>query len=99
MGRNVLIMHVKQAKASMKSYSNCLRCTGALGFIFLFLLTAFQALIVVPNFPSLSEDLSWVHTGNPGFDEFLTKMLSSKEAYYIGNETVVSNYQATIDNG
>lgn len=94
-----MIKHVKQAKASMMSYSNCLRCTGVLGFTFLALLTGFQALIVVPNFPSLSEDLTWVHTGNPRLDEFLTKMLQSNESYYIGNETVVSNYQATIDNG
>ena len=83
----------------MGKYSNCLRCTGICGFIFLGSLTLFQAAIVVPGFPSITSDTSWVQSGNEEIDSLIKKVLQSDAAYYLGNETVLSNYQATIDNG
>lgn len=99
MGRSVHVQQVKDAKASMKSYSRCLRCTGLCGFILLGSLTAFQAALIGPSFPALSADTSWVQTGDAEIDKVIREVLSSDEAYYVGNETVLSNYQATVGDG
>lgn len=99
MERNVLISQVKDAKRGMKSYANCLRCCGICGFILLGSLTAFQAALIGPSFPALSPDTSWVHTGDPEADKVIKEVLTSEEAYYVGNETVLSNYQATVGDG
>lgn len=95
----MLVKHVKEARTNMIQYSNCLRCTGICGFVFLASLTIFQAAIVVPGFPNLTSDTSWVQSGNDQIDSVIKKVLQSDEAYYLGNETVLSNYQATIDDG
>lgn len=73
--------------------------TGACGFISLSSLMLFQAAIVGPGFPNITSDTSWVKTGNDYVDDYIKQVLQSDEAYYLGNETVLSNYQATIDDG
>ena len=97
--RTVHIQHVKDAKARMKAWSCCLRCCGICGFILLGALTAFEAAMIGPSFPALSPDTSWVRTGDSHVDKVIKEVLTSEEAYYVGNATVLSNYQATVDDG
>ena len=69
------MQRVKQAKKKMVLYSNCLRCAGVVGFAAVAALMVFEAVLIVPGFPSGTSDASWIRTGNGQVNEAIRNFL------------------------